>query len=180
VRDVVVVVLNLAELLLVSLHQLFYVTILPLLNRHGKVLPPRVQVVPNVLHLLVKVLVHLRALPLKLLPQQGDVPVLLPLQRLQIVVVGELHLLELQLQAALVGLQLELFGAVLILGELQRRFRVCLGSGYFVLLLVEKVLHSLLVNFYFDLVLLLKVLQLALLVAEVGFFVLWGGAGSGG
>ena len=106
--------LNGSRLLLVSLHRL----------------------VPHRLHLLLIILMQLAALPLKLLPQQRNVPVLLLLQTLQVIAMTQLHLLTRELQPPLIRLEFRAQTPVIILHQLQPNLRVRLRASDLVLVLV--------------------------------------------
>ena len=67
---------------------------------------------------------------------------------------------------------IRLADSVLILRELQRRLRLRLQVCDLILVLVQQVLDSLLVNLDLDLVLLFKVLKLALFVSKLRLFIL--------
>mmetsp|Transcript_4183 Transcript_4183/g.10446 ORF Transcript_4183/g.10446 Transcript_4183/m.10446 type:complete len:441 (-) Transcript_4183:302-1624(-) len=167
VRDIVVVVLDLCEGALVLLHELVDVRVLALLDLVDLLLAPQLHVVAQHLHLLLVLLLQLARLQLELLPQLGDLLGVLQPRLAHNVLVGQLLLLDHQLEVALVLAQLALALAELVLLQLERQLAVRLERGDVVLVLVQQVLHLLLVHLDLHLVPLLHLLHLAIFIPQL-------------
>mmetsp|Transcript_56951 Transcript_56951/g.180192 ORF Transcript_56951/g.180192 Transcript_56951/m.180192 type:complete len:311 (-) Transcript_56951:50-982(-) len=172
VRDVVVVVLDLRKRLLVLLHEIVDVRVLPLLDLVDLLLAPELEVVAEDLHLLLVLLLQLLGVELKLLPELGDLLGMLQLELPHHILVRQLLLLQLKVQAALVLVQVALVLPELVLRQLERLLPVGLEGRDVVLMLVQQMLDLLLVDLDLNLVPLLHLLHLAILVAELGLLVL--------
>mmetsp|Transcript_15607 Transcript_15607/g.46034 ORF Transcript_15607/g.46034 Transcript_15607/m.46034 type:complete len:248 (-) Transcript_15607:65-808(-) len=150
------------------LHQLVDVHVLALLNLVDLLLAAQLQVIAQHLHLLLVLLLQLLCLQLKLLAQLGDLLAVLQLQRPGHVLVCQFLLFQLNLEAALVGVQRALVAPELILLQLQCELAVGLERRDVVLVLVQEVLYFLLVDLNLHLMALLHLLHLPVLVAQLG------------
>ncbi|KAI8816101.1 uncharacterized protein EV422DRAFT_333430 [Fimicolochytrium jonesii] len=96
-RDIVIVVLDLPKRLVVILHQRIDLPILALLDLMHLVLALQLQIVPHNLHLLLVFGMQLLCPPLKVVAHARDLLVVLLLEVLDDVLVGEFELLQLEL-----------------------------------------------------------------------------------
>mmetsp|Transcript_6022 Transcript_6022/g.23401 ORF Transcript_6022/g.23401 Transcript_6022/m.23401 type:complete len:347 (-) Transcript_6022:73-1113(-) len=172
VRDVVVVVLDLAERSLVGLHEALDVRILLVLDALKIRLALAFQVLAERLHPLLVDVVHLRRSALKVFAQHRALPVLVLAHALDIVVEGRIDAHELHAESAAIGLELQLGGAVLILRQLDSPLPVRFLQSDLILELVQQVLDPLLVDLDFHRLALLQILHFAILVAQFGLLVL--------
>mmetsp|Transcript_79538 Transcript_79538/g.230886 ORF Transcript_79538/g.230886 Transcript_79538/m.230886 type:complete len:259 (-) Transcript_79538:293-1069(-) len=168
VGDLGVVIPDLEEVLLVLRHDLLDLGILRLLDLRDLRLALLLHVLSDRLHAQLVLLLHVSSSSVELLPQVQDRLVTLHLQHPDEVVLGHLGLLHLNLQGALILLDLGLGDPMVVLLELQRELPIRLQFHDLVLLVVAQVLQSLLEHFQLDLLPLLEILVLAVFVPQIG------------